>query len=279
MAKNVNNKKNKNKGQENKVNSSINLQIQQTIGSQQQQQSIPQPEKRQELLYYKTEEQERLRWKTEKCKAFWIWLSLNVLVAGLLCILVMVLKNCFFGGESFFYVLNKEAYTGYFYALSISLLAQSLSTLFISWLIGQHNNGKIALAIISIVLICAVVGSYVSHSERLVKLNVERDVKNIDIKELVGDKTYDAYEKKGITVDELADSINTEILFDSIVDKEQLKNTLVHVKLNIAEPKVHVNWLLVILTLSSFAVSIITFLVTYPIHPESRNDENSAAPN
>ncbi|MBR6929223.1 MAG: hypothetical protein IKH61_03225 [Bacteroidales bacterium] len=142
-------------------------------------------------------------------------------------------------------------------------MAQSLSSLFISWLVGQNNNGKIALAIISIVLLSAVVGSYVSHSERLVELNAERDVKNIDVKELVGDRTYKLYENKSITIDELADSINTEILFDSIIDKEQLKNTLVHVKLSIAEPIVHVNWLLVILTLSSFAVSIITFIVTY----------------
>lgn len=243
---------------------SINLQIQQNIRTQQQQQQqpFPQLEQHQEIVYYK-EEQERLRLKKLNCKAFWVWFSLNALVAGLLCILVAVLKNCCFGNETFFYVLNKEAYSGYFYALSISLLAQSLSSLFISWLVGQNNNGKIALAIISIVLLSAVVGSYVSHSERLVELNAERDVKNIDVKELVGDKTYKLFENDSITIDELADSINTEILFDSIIDKEQLKNTLVHVKLCIAEPKVHVNWLLVILTLSSFAVSIITFIVTY----------------
>ena len=85
----------------------------------------------------------------------------------------------------------------------------------------------------------------------------------MNIEELVGSRTYKMYEDKVINIDELADSINTEILFDSIIDKEQVKNTLVHVKLSLAEPKVHVNWLLVILTLSSFAVSIITFLVTY----------------
>lgn len=266
------NKNNKNKGQQNRGNSSINLQIQQTIRSQQQQQSIPQPEQRQELIYYK-EERERLFGKKVKCKAFWVWLSLNGLVAGLLCILVGVLKNCWFGNESVFYVLNKEAYSGYFYALSISLLAGSLSSLFISWLVGQNNKGKIALAIVSIVLLSAVVGSYVSHSERLVKLNAERDVKNININELVGNETYKLYKDKKITIDALADSINTEILFDSIIDKDQLKNTLVHVKLNIAEPEAHVNWLLVILTLSSFAVSIITFLVTYPIRRESKNDD------
>jgi hypothetical protein len=277
MAKKVNN--NKNKGQRNKGDSSINLQIHQTIRSQQQQQSIPQPGKCPELHYFK-EDRERIKVKKIKCKAFWIWLSLNGLVAGLLCILVAVLKNCCFGDDKFFDVLNKEAYSGYFYALSISLLAGSLSTLFISWLVGQNNKGKIALAIISIVLLSAVVGSYVSHSERLVKLNAERDVKNIDIKELVGGNTYEKYENKKISIDELADSINTEILFDSIIDKEQLKNTLVHVKLCLAEPKPYVNWLLVILTLSSFAVSIITFLITYPIHIETKSDdENSAAPN
>jgi len=253
---------------------SINLQIQQTIRTQQLQQPFPQPEQHQEIAFYK-EEQERLRLKKLKCKAFWIWLSLNVLVAGLLCILVAILKNCVFDDESLFYVLNKEAYSGYFYALSISLLAQSLSTLFICWLVGQNNNGNIALAIISIILITAVVGSYVSHSERLVKLDAERDVKNIDVKELVGDKTYKLYENKSITIDELAESINTEILFDSIIDKEQLKNTLVHVKLSIAEPKVHVNWLLVLLTLSSFAVSIITFIVTYSIRQESKSDDEN----
>lgn len=278
MAKKVNNKKNK--GQQNKGDSSINLQIQQTFRSQQQQQqSIPLSGKCQELLCYK-KEREQIRVKKIKCKAFWVWLSLNGLVAGLLCILVGVLKNCWFGDESVFYVLNKEAYSGYFYALSISLLAGSLSTLFISWLVGQNNKGKIALAIVSIVLLSAVVGSYVSHSERLVKLNAERDVKNMNIEDLVGDRTYKMYQDKCINIDKLADSINTEILFDSIIDKEQLKNTLVHVKLCLAEPEPHVNWLLVILTLSSFAVSIITFLVTYPIHLESKSDdENSDAPN
>ena len=269
------NKSKKNKGQQNKGDSSINLQIQQTIQSQQQ--SIPQHDQRQELYI---EEKEGLIGKKVKCKAFWVWLSLNGLVAGLLCILVGVLKNCWFGNESVFYVLNKEAYSGYFYALSISLLAGSLSSLFISWLVGQNNNGKIALAIVSIVLLSAVVGSYVSHSERLVKLNAERDVKNINIKELVGNRTYKLYKDKIITIDALADSINTEILFDSIIDKNQLKNTLVHVKLSIAEPEAHVNWLLVILTLSSFAVSIITFLVTYPIRLESKSDDmNTTVPN
>lgn len=194
-----------------------------------------------------------------------LWFGFNVFIAGFLCIVLGELKYCKifgFGDKDGFYSINREAYSGYFYALSISWIAGSLFLIFRSWCRKRRAKGKVILAGVAIALLCIVAGSYVLYSERMVSMSAEKIVENIDVERIAGSAAFNRFDNKIDSIDMLADAIDTEKFFDN-VDKDQLKHVLLHVKYKMEEPIPHVNWLLIVLTFLSFSVSFYTFYATF----------------
>ena len=98
-------------------------------------------------------------------------------------------------------------------------------------------------------------------------MSTEKIVEKLEIKRIADPDAYkkfdeDKYRNIDGSINMLANSINTEVFFNN-VDKEELKSVLLHVKYKMADPICHVNWLLIVLTLVSFFVSLYTFYVTF----------------
>ena len=116
-----------------------------------------------------------------------------------------------------------------------------------------------------------VVGSYLSHNESSESLSVERIVKDLDVKKLVTEDMYKEYKSccGKIDADSLIDFIKHNKIEDvsdyfDHIDKEQLNETLLQIKLKFEDPGFHWNWLYISLTFASFLVALCSFFCTYP---------------
>lgn len=214
-------------------------------------------------------------------KEFGIWLVLNIVFAGFVCIGSLLLIDLFLGHKGWFYVINKIGYTGYFYAWSISLLAGSLSYLLRCVVLGQKCKGKAPLFIFSIVLLLANVVSYLLYNVQMSDINAEKVVKNLDLKELAGEDLYTQYDTKKIDADTFIARIwetkNTDSVlnyFEENIDKKQQAETLLQVKVKIEDPRFHWNLFYIALTVLSLFVALATFILTYP-KPENDKEEGA----
>ena len=208
-----------------------------------------------------------------KEKTFWkelgIWFGLDILVAGFLCVGILLLTDLFLGHKGWFYVVNKVGYSGYFYAWSMALLAGSLSSLLRCWVAGREPNGKILLVILSIVGLCIVEVGYLSYDEEMKYMGAEKIVKSIDLKELAGKELYTQYDNEEMDADTLIariwiqDTISAEDVLNYI-DKEQLAEILLQVKVKIEDPRIHWNLFYFIMVVVSFGIALASFILAYP---------------
>lgn len=218
--------------------------------------------------------------KNKFWKEFFIWLGMNIIVAGFLCIGILLLKDHFSGQKGWFYVINKVAYSGYFYAWSITLLAGSLSNLFRRLALGERSKGDVLLTAISVLLLIFVVASYVSYNAQVADIDAEKIVKNLDLKELAGEDLYAKYDTKEMNADTFIARIwetksAEDVLNSNSIDKEQLAETLLEVKVKIEDPRFHWNSFYIVLTFLSFFVALCTFFCTS--YPKPKDDSKEGA--
>lgn len=209
---------------------------------------------------------ERLRGffrNNKKCIDITVWVALNIVFAGILYLVIEV----FDGG--FFYVFNKEAFNGYFYAWSITLVAGALTTLLLSCKDRYSCLGKVwkrFLVVSSMILLVYALCSYVRFS-REVNIELENFVESLKLEKLENKDYCDFLNTNKSKVDNKIDSIIASIDTEEFVeriDKERLKEALVRYNYEVVNPIPHMNLRLILVFIFSLFVSIATFLMPYP---------------